>query len=90
MRAGVRYASTPMMGLMSCALAWRQKSKATKEEAVVTGRHGLHAEFFSVGEQVAQARGTVEHRVLGVHVQVRKFFWLPRESPGGMGLEDGR
>ena len=48
--------------------------EGTKEEAVVTGRHGLHAEFFSVGEQVTQARGTVEHGVLGVHVQVRKFF----------------
>ena len=48
--------------------------EGTKEEAVVAGRHGLHAEFFSVGEQVTQARGTVEHRVLGVHVQVRKFF----------------
>ena len=48
--------------------------EGTKEEAVVTGRHGLHAEFFSVGEQVTQARGAVEHGVLGVHVQVRKFF----------------
>ena len=48
--------------------------EGTKEEAVVTGRHGLHAEFFSVGEQVTQARGTVEHGVLGVHVQVSKFF----------------
>ena len=48
--------------------------EGTKEEAVVTGRHGLHAEFFSVGEQVTQARSTVEHGVLSVHVQVRKFF----------------
>ena len=29
---GVRYASTPMMGLMSWALAWRQKSKAPKRK----------------------------------------------------------
>ena len=61
-------------GLDVVRLSLAPEVEGTKEEAVVTGRHGLHAEFFSVGEQVTQARGAVEHGVLGVHVQVRKIF----------------
>ena len=74
MRAGGQVRLHTNNGLDVVRFSLAPEVEGTKEESVVTGRHGLHAEFFSVGEQVSQARSTVEHGVLGVHVQVRKFF----------------
>ena len=42
------------------------------EVAVVGHGHGGHALALALGEHVLQPRGPVQHRVLGVHVQVRK------------------
>ena len=61
-------------GLNIVGLGMTPKIKGTKEEAVVAGGHGAHAQFLGIGEEVAQACGTVEHRVLCVHVQVREVF----------------
>ena len=74
MRAGGQVRLHANDGLDVVRFSLAPEVEGTKEEAVVTGRHGLHAEFFSVGEQVTQARGAVEHGVFGVHVQVRKIF----------------
>ena len=60
----------PMIGLMPASVAFFQKSKAPKTlpwsvvamAGMPISRRGL--------EQVADAGGAVEHRVLAVHVQV--------------------
>nr|BFE75263.1 hypothetical protein GCM10020092_085640 [Actinoplanes digitatis] len=40
--------------------------------AVVGDRHRRHAEAFGLGEQILQPGGAVEHRILGVHVEMHE------------------
>ncbi|CAK8716476.1 hypothetical protein LDFHOB_05810 [Candidatus Electronema aureum] len=51
---------------------------------VVSDSHGVHAVFFGLVDQVADADGTVEHRILGVDVEVgergRHFLSQGRED----------
>ena len=61
-------------GLNVVGLGLAPEVEGAEEEAVVAGGHGTHAQLLGVVEEVAQARGTVQHGVLGVHVQVRKVF----------------
>ena len=61
-------------GLNVVGLGLAPEVEGAEEEAVVAGGHGAHAQLLGVAEEVAQARGTVQHGVLGVHVQVRKVF----------------
>ena len=61
-------------GLNVVGLGLAPEVEGAEEETVVAGGHGAHAQLLGIAEEVAQARGTVQHGVLGVHVQVRKVF----------------
>ena len=67
---GVTYASTPMIGLIPWFLAFCQKSNAPNRYPWSVMAIGRLTEPVGLGEQVVQARRAVEHRVLGVHVEV--------------------
>ena len=74
MRAGGQVRLHADDGLNVVGLGLAPEVEGAEEEAVVAGGHGTHAQLLGVVEEVAQARGTVQHGVLGVHVQVRKVF----------------
>ena len=74
MRAGGQVRLHADDGLNVVGLGLAPEVEGAEEEAVVAGGHGTHAQLLGVAEEVAQARGTVQHGVLGVHVQVRKVF----------------
>ena len=70
----------PMIGLMPGLGRLGPEVVGAVQVAVVGHGHGRHARPFALGEHVLQPRGPIQHRVLGVDVQVDEA--IPA-SPGG-------
>ncbi len=75
-----------MIGLIPALAALPGEVERAVEVAVIGHRQRRHAELLAAGEQVGQPGRAVEHRVLGVDVEVDERI-VPRDSlPAGPSL----